>query len=261
MAIKLVADLHGSFRDLPDRIGEHDVLLVLGDVLDLIDWADFSGILPDVLGRENLVQRLFAAFAAGPGAARELREELFSPDGDYYRELVRRTREQYRDFSGVLKEIGCRAYIIYGNSDIPDMLEEALEGVEKAALIEGRVNIEDEVFGFVPGAIYSPFQMPGEMDEEEFGERLRELGRVDVICTHIPPHFEKATYDVVAERPVEGSKNLLSYIERERPGYLYHGHVHHPAQRALRIGDTVVLNAAYYKRDRYIHEHGEDDGI
>lgn len=261
MAIKLIADLHGSFEDLPGKIDGGDTLIVLGDVLDLIDWADISGILPEVLGRENLTERLFSAFSRGPEAAIALRDELLSPYGDYYQELLRRTGEQYGRFSGVLREIGCLAYIIYGNGDIPDLLEAALDGAENATLVEGTVEIEGSVFGFVPGALYSPFQMPAEMDDEEFGARLGELGKVDILCTHIPPSYEAATFDVLAGRPVEGSANLLGYIRKNRPGYLYHGHVHQPAQRELVIGDTRVINVAYYKREGYVHIHGDNDGV
>ena len=257
MAIKLIADPHGSFQGLVEDIASDDVLLILGDVPDLIDWADFSGIIPDVVGRENFVGKLLSALKEGPEAAIALRDELLSPDGAYYHELLSRTSEQYEQFCEVLKQIGCRTYIVYGNADIPELMQVALDGTENAAMARGKIDIDGTVFGFVPGAIYSPFKLPAEMDDEMFGARLRELGKVDVLCTHIPPRYEAALFDVVAGRPVEGSGTLLDYIERERPAYLYHGHVHQPAQRELTIGDTRVINVAYYKRDRYVHIHGD----
>ena len=128
-------------------------------------------------------------------------------------------------------------------------------------LAEGKVEIEDSTFGFVSGAIYSPFQMPAEVGEEEFGERLKGLGKVDILCTHIPPQLEAATIDIVAGRPVLGSTNLLSYIEDIQPDILYHGHVHQPAQRELMIGGTRVINVGYYKRKKYVHTHGAENGI
>ncbi|MDY6793659.1 MAG: metallophosphoesterase [Actinomycetota bacterium] len=259
MAIKLIADPHGYFKGLVGEVRENDTLLVLGDVLDLIDWADLSGILPEVLGKENLVERIFSAFAAGPEAAMAMREELLSLQGEYFQELLRRINDDYRRFTKVLREIGCRTYIIYGNSDMPEILESSLDGLHKSTLVEGRVELEGETFGFVPGPLYSPFKMPREIDDEEFGSRLEELGRVDVLCTHIPPRWDAALFDVVAERPVEGSEKLLEYIEREKPALVYHGHVHHPAQRAVRIGDTKVVNVAYYKRDKHVYRHGNED--
>lgn len=256
MAIKLIADAHGRYEDLRESIVPEDTLLVLGDILDLIDWADISGILPEVVGKKNLVNKLMSAVAAGPHAAVELRDELLAPDGGFYPELERRVTASYAVFGRVLREIGCSAYIIYGNGDIPEALEASLDGAANAVMAEGRVEIEGSVFGFVPGALYSPFMMPAEMDDEAFGARLRELGPVDILCTHIPPRLEAATMDVVAGRPVEGSARLLEYIEENSPRILYHGHVHQPAQRELLVGETRVINVAYYKRTGYIHTHG-----
>jgi Icc-related predicted phosphoesterase len=255
MAVKLVADLHGRYSDLPHGLEEEDALLVLGDILDLIDWADLSGILPDVVGRDRLVEKLLGAMRKGPGAAEELREEIISPRGKYYHAIVERAREQYGEFASALRRAGCQAYVIYGNGDLPDLLREALREAENALLAEGRVEIGGTVFGFVPGAVYSPFRMPAEMEDREFGARLEELGAVEVLCTHIPPRVEEALFDVVAGRPVEGSASLLRYVEENAPAYLYHGHVHQPAQRELRIGETRVINVAYYKREGYVHLH------
>ncbi len=255
MAIKLVADLHGRFEDLAERVSREDILLVLGDLLDLIDWADISGILPEVVGRENLLGKLMAAAEEGAGAAVGLRDELLAPGGGFHGELLRRVGESYRSFAGVLERIGCRAYVIFGNGDIPELLQETLDGSPNVLLARGKFDIGGCSFGFVPGALYSPFMMPGEMDDEAFGEQLRELGPVEVLCTHIPPRLEAATMDVVAGRPVEGSESLLRYIEENKPRILYHGHVHQPAQRELRVGETRVVNVAYYKRTGYVHTH------
>lgn len=256
MAIKLVADLHGRYGDLGESIYPDDTLLVLGDVLDLIDWADISGILPEVLGRENLIGKLMSAVKAGPQAAVALRDELLSPEGGYQEELLQRVSESYRYFSRALEGIGCRAYVIFGNGDIPELLESSLNGAPNVVLASGKFDIGGSIFGFVPGALYSPFMMPAEMDDEAYGARLRVLGPVDVLCTHIPPRLEAATMDVVAGRPVEGSDSLLRYIEENKPAILYHGHVHQPAQRELLVGETRVINVAYYKRTGYVHTHG-----
>ncbi len=255
MAVKLVADLHGRYSDLRDEVKEEDALLVLGDILDLIDWADLSGILPEVVGRERLVEKLFEAARKGPEAAAELREEIISPHGRYYHAITERAREQYGEFADALRGAGCRAYVIYGNGDLPELLAEALRETENAVLAEGKVEIDGTLFGFVPGAVYSPFRMPAEMEDREFGARLEELGAVEVLCTHIPPRVEEALFDVVAGRPVEGSAALLRYLEEKAPHFLYHGHVHQPAQRELRVGSTRVINVAYYKREGYVHLH------
>lgn len=255
MAVRLVADLHGRYSDLHREVEEGDVLLVLGDILDLIDWADLSGIIPEVVGRDRLVEKFLAAMKKGPGAALELRDEIISPHGRYYHEVRERAAGQYRDFAAALRRAGCRAHVIYGNGDLPDLLREALREAGNAVLAEGRLEIDGALFGFVPGAVFSPFRMPAEMEDREFGTRLQELGRVEVLCTHIPPRVHEALFDVVAGRPVEGSETLLRYLEENAPAVLYHGHVHQPAQRELRVGKTRVVNVAYYKREGYVHLH------
>ncbi len=255
MAVRLVSDLHGRFADLPSAVIPGDTLMVLGDILDLIDWADISGILPEVVGRERLVEKLLTAAREGPQAAVALRDEIMSPQGEYFQELLAHSREQYQRFAEVLGEMDGKVYVLYGNGDIPQLLAEAIEGLGNAELAEGRRDIDGHTFGFVCGAVYSPFRMPAEMDDASYGERLQELGRVDVLCTHIPPRVEEAVFDVVAGRPVEGSETLLRYLEENRPAFHYHGHVHQPAQRELRLGDTRVINVGYYKREGYIHLH------
>ncbi len=255
MAVKLIADVHSSIRGIEGSVGPGDTLLVLGDVLGLIDWADFSGILPEVLGADNLRRMLFSAFAAGAEAARRMKEELLSPTGEYYDLLQKRVLEDYREFREVVEGCGCRALVIYGNSDLPEAMRAVFEGSPSVSLVEGRMELEGQVFGFLPGSLKSPFEMPAENEDDFFQERLEELGRVDVLCAHIPPEVEAATFDVVAGRPQRGSAAMLRYIEECRPSLVYHGHVHQPAQRMLELGGTRVVNVAYFKRDRYLHLH------
>jgi Icc-related predicted phosphoesterase len=261
LAVKLISDVHGSFQDLPEQVASGDTLLVLGDILDLVDWADISGILPEVLGHDTFLEKLRTAFASGPEATMALRDELLAPDGKYYQELFERSMAQYREFGRVLGEIGCRAYIVYGNSDMPELLEAGLETAQNAEVIEGTAEIGGEIFGFISGAIYSPFHMPAEMDEEAYGRKLRKLGAVDTLCTHIPPRLQAATFDVVAGRPVEGSSRLLQYIEENMPAYHYHGHVHQPAQRELLIGRTRVINVGYYRGNGHVQVHGKENEV
>lgn len=255
MAVKLVSDLHGRFGDLQRVVSPDDTLMVLGDILDLIDWADLSGILPQVVGRERFMARLQEALRGGPEAAAALRADLLSPQGRYFHEISERSRSQYEEFARTLRSIGCRAYVIYGNGDFPDLLQEALRGVEGVELAAGRVEVDGTLFGFVPGAVHSPFRMPAEMEDASYGERLEELGGVEVLCTHIPPRVQEAVFDVVAGRPVEGSEALRLYLHRHRPRVLYHGHVHQPAQKELLVGETRVVNVGYYKRQGQAHLH------
>jgi Icc-related predicted phosphoesterase len=258
VAIKLISDPHGRFEGLRGAVDPSDILLVLGDILDLVDWSDVSGILPEVLGREEFISRVREAVARGTEAAVALRDELMSPEGSKFPLLQERVWEQYCRFADVLEGIGCRSYVIYGNGDLPALLEKALEGREGIVLADGRVEIDGLLFGFIPGAIHSPFRMPAEMGEEEYNRKLEGLGRVDVLCTHVPPQAEEFVHDVVAGRPVVGSSGILAYLERHAPLYHYHGHVHQPRRRGGLLGRTKVINVGYFKRQGYVHVHGND---
>jgi Icc-related predicted phosphoesterase len=260
VAVKLIADVHSSIRGIEGSVGPGDTLLVLGDVLGLIDWADFSGILPEVLGKDNLRRMLFGAFAAGAEAARRMKEELLSPKGEYYELLQKRVLEDYREFRRVVEGCGCSALVIYGNSDLPEAMQEVFQGSPSVRLVEGRMELEGQTFGFLPGSLKSPFEMPAEEDDDYFEERLENMGEVDVVCAHVPPEVHAAVFDVVAGRPQRGSAALLRYIEKCRPLYVYHGHVHQPAQRSIELGSTRVVNVAYFKRERYVHPHGGETG-
>lgn len=257
MAVKLIADVHSAIGGIGDRVGPEDTLLVLGDVLGLIDWADFTGILPEVIGRDRLREMLFQAFAAGEEAARNLKNILLSPENEYFDSLRERVEGDYRDFRRAVEDAGCRTLVLFGNSDIPDAMQEVFDGSDVVEMAEGTKDMGGQVFGFLPGSVTSPFDMPGESDDEYIRGRLMGLGKVDVLCAHIPPSMEELTFDVVAGRNVLGSTAMLDYIREHQPGYVYHGHVHQPAQRTFEIGSTTLVNVGYYKRQRYVHIHGE----
>ncbi len=258
MSIKLIADVHSGLNGLANLAEAEDTLIILGDVLGLIDWADFSGILTEVLGREYLAGAIQEAAASGPGGLKALKERLLSPGGERYPELEQAVRRDYGNFRRAVEESGYRAYVLYGNSDIPEGMQEELEGSASIIMAEGVYDVEGLRVGMVPGAITSPWDMPGEVSDEEFGRRLDALGLVDVLCTHVPPLVPEATFDVVANRPQTGSRALLDYIKETRLPFAYHGHVHQPAQREITIGPTRVINVAYYKRTGYVHTHGRN---
>ncbi len=257
LAIKLIADVHSSIDGIEEKVGKEDILLVLGDVLGLIDWADFSGILPEELGKDRFARMLYDAFAGGEDRARRLKEELLDPAGESYARLRFRVEEDYARFRDKMEQIGCATYVIYGNADLPFALEPALEGSPNVRVVEGALELEGLKVGFLPGALKSPFAMPGEKEEDEFYEMLKSMGRVDILCAHVPPDLEELTFDVVAGFGARGSSALLRYIREEQPPWVYHGHIHHPRQRVVQLGRTRVANVSYYKENRYVHCHGE----
>ena len=76
--------------------------------------------------------------------------------------------------------------------------------------------------------------------------RLRRAGGVDILVTHAPPRHLGDQEDL-AHR---GFSCFVWLIERFRPKYFVHGHVHknygHNIPRRIEHGDTVILNACGY---------------
>src|SRR5919201_5394628 len=52
MRVTAIADLHGAVEQLPAAAGECDALLVLGDLINVLDYRTMDGILVEVFGRE-----------------------------------------------------------------------------------------------------------------------------------------------------------------------------------------------------------------
>ena len=80
--------------------------------------------------------------------------------------------------------------------------------------------------------------------------KLRRSGGVDIIVTHAPP----AGYGDAEDYAHRGFVCLLPLLERYKPKYLIHGHVH-PTYgagnpRVLQYGETTIINAY----ERYVLE-------
>ncbi|MBQ8390296.1 MAG: metallophosphoesterase [Oscillibacter sp.] len=80
--------------------------------------------------------------------------------------------------------------------------------------------------------------------------KLRKSGGVDIVVTHAPP----AGYGDGSDYAHRGWECLLPLLDKYKPKYLVHGHVHtnygegHPA--VLQYGDTTIINAF----ERYVLE-------
>ena len=80
--------------------------------------------------------------------------------------------------------------------------------------------------------------------------KLKRLGGVDIVVTHAPPAGLGDDED-----PAHwGFDALVSFLDKYRPKFLVHGHVHtsynHQIPRVIKYGDTKVLNAC----ERYVFE-------
>jgi len=245
MRVHVVSDVHGRADALAKAGDGADVLICLGDLLLFIDYADHSqGIFPQLFGAENAGRYIGLRTAGRFDEARALSAELWARlGGDPREHLERAVRAQYAELFAAMPT---PAYLTYGNVDVPRLWADHVR--DGHHVLDGRTaEIGGLVFGFVGGGLPTRYRTPNEVDEEEYAAKVAALGRVDVLCSHIPPAVPELLYDVVARRYERGSEALLEAIRETQPRYALFGHVHQPLKPRTRIGRTECLNVGHFR--------------
>lgn len=253
MRVHVVADVHGNSTALA-RAGEGaDALLVLGDLLNFVDYDDHSkGILAQVFGPEAVARFAWLRVNGEPGELGAYAQSLWAGLPDPKATLEDAAREQYRRLFDALP---VPAFLTPGNVDLPHLWPEFLRpGVR---VLDGEVvELDGLRFGFVGGL---PWPRPPDSDrggpwrpyvryDVEYDAACAALGSVDVLCSHVPPRVPELAYDVVSRRTEVGSGALLGVIERERPRAALFGHVHQPMAARARVGRTECVNVGHFRR-------------
>ena len=252
MRVHVVSDVHGNVEDLKRAGDGADALVVLGDLIDFVDYHHHDrGILGAVFGPEKV------------GRFAELRRKGGPEFGQYARELwasldepARVVEEAVRDqYAQLFSAMTAPTYATPGNVDAPRLWPEfAAEGLH---LLDGSsVEIGGLRFGFLGGTLLppgaqlrrSPAWVPNLRHEDEYDAALARIDPVDVLCTHLPPDVPELLYDVVARRPEHGSAALRERILRERPRWSLFGHVHQPLAQRVRLGRTECVNVGHFQR-------------
>lgn len=252
MRLHVVSDVHGNV-DALRRAGEGaDALLVLGDLLDFVDYHDHaSGILGTVFGPE-VVGRFAELRRTDPRAAGQYAGQLWASLDDPRRVVADAIHEQYAKLFAAMT---APTYAIPGNVDAPDLWpEHRTEGV---SFVDGEiVELGGLRFGFVGGTVLPEGAVrrggrvwnPYIRTAEDYRASVATMRDVDVLCTHCPPAIPELTYDVVARRHELGSVDLVSLIERDKPRYALFGHVHQPLSHRRRYGRTECVNVGHFQR-------------
>lgn len=257
MRVHIVSDVHGNAEALARAAVGADALVVLGDLIDFVDYADHGrGILGRLFGPEKVA--VFADLRKRGDRQRTVAysRSLWDSLEDPSAAVEDAIREQYTEQFGVLNSLDIPSYATPGNVDVPAIWPEyAGDAVQ---VLDGDVaKIGGLRFGFVggsltfagykprPGAAWRPYMRT----EEDFGAAVDALGEIDVLCSHIPPDVPELTYDVVARRPESGSASLLDAINRHRPRWAVFGHVHQPLAARARIGRTECCNVGHFRTD------------
>ncbi|MEX2323833.1 MAG: metallophosphoesterase family protein [Acidimicrobiia bacterium] len=248
----IVSDIHGAFEPLARVAGRGEPLLVLGDLLNVIDYRTMDGMLVDVLGRA-LVADVVERRSRGDhdGANHAWRTAVAGSEEAVRRRFHELTVSAYETAATALA--GSDAIVTYGNVDRPDLLEASLpEGVRFVEV--GVVEVEGRSVGIVGGGIPS-LGTPGEVAHEVMRERLFGLGEVDILCTHVAPAVPQLSLDVIGGSTKQ-SQAVLDYLLRFRPGWHYFGDIHQPQAVSWRVGSTVCRNVGYFRATGRAVRHG-----
>ena len=244
MRVHVVSDVHGN-ADALARAGDGaDALICLGDLLLFVDYADHArGVLGDLFGAEAVGRYVALRTARRYAEARDFTRSLWATVDDREAAVTAAVRQQYKEMFAAFPD---PTYVTYGNVDVPTVWAEfARPGVR---VLDGEVvELGGWRFGFVGGGLPSPMRTPFEVPPEQYAAKIAALGRVDVLCSHIPPALPELTYDVVARRFERGSEALLEAIRTTQPRYALFGHVHQPLQRRMRIGRTECVNVGHFR--------------
>jgi Icc-related predicted phosphoesterase len=254
VAIYLVSDLHDAGAALRHEIPSGTTLILLGDLINLIDYSDMSGILTEVFSAETVTTVNALRGSGEVDRARRVMQERSAGREKEVQELISvRVDQQY---AAVFSALPKPSYLIQGNVDRPDAIARYVAETPGVRWPDGEsLELEGERFGFVGGALPTPLHVSGEISREELVRKVESVGEVDVLCSHIPPAIPELCYDTRARRLEDGSEDLLGYIETVQPRMAYFGHVHQPLVSSMYIGKTWCVNVGYFRATRRAFLH------
>jgi Icc-related predicted phosphoesterase len=220
MRVTAISDLHGAVEHLDAVAAGCDALLILGDLINVLDYRTMDGILVEVFGREPVAEATRLRTEGRFEEARAAIRQLVGEEQDFREQFVGLARREYE--RSVL-----RGGIRFVDGEV--------------------VRLGSMTFGFVGGGIRTPLGVPGEVSEQEYDAKLEGIGAVDVVCTHMPPRLPWYTYDVVGRKFEPGSVGLLAYVQRHQPRYALFGHVHQPLVNRGTVGATEMVNVGHFQ--------------
>jgi len=253
--ISVVADVHGNYDALARVAETADRLIVLGDLLDYVDYHDpDNGILAEIFGPDATRRFAQLRFAGAFDELRMLNIGLWERLSDPIGVLSSLVDARYRR---VLDVVPPDTLITLGNVDVVQEWERMAGDVMPH--VDGRtVEIDGVRIGFVGGGVSRRARPAAAQDRrawrpyvrtpEEFRAAVDALGDADVLCSHIPPAVTELRYDVIPARLEMAGPGLIEYIDEHRPALALSGHVHQPLAYRARHGWTECVNVGHFQR-------------
>jgi Icc-related predicted phosphoesterase len=246
VAVYVVSDIHGSWENLPQAVPDGAALILLGDLINFIDYTSMTGILTEVFPLEEVEKVVVLRTSGRVEEAREvIRARAVGREAEIKETIGERVRRQYAEVFGVLRD---PTYLILGNADNPEVARSFCAAMPFVRFVDGCVvEIDGERFGFAGGALPTPLDAAGEVTADAFRAKIEGLGHVDAICSHIPPAVPELCFDTRAGKSERGSEDLLAFIRDVQPKRAYFGHVHQPLLSTMHIGRTLCVNVGYFR--------------
>jgi len=248
LKLLVVSDVHGAFEALEEVAGRGEQLLILGDLINLLDYRTHQGIIADVLGTE-FGEAVSGLRANGDySAMRQAWAQIVGQRPDDVRAAMNAaiTASYSRCRTALASAVG---YCTYGNVDNPSLLRDSLPPTMR--FLDGEaVEIGGLRFGFIGGGTSTPMAGAGEVTDEEMARKLEEMGPVDVLCSHLPPALESLCTDVITGRRERSSQPILNYLRVHQPLRHFFGDVHQPQASTWRVGRTICQNVGYFRATR-----------
>lgn len=252
--LSFVSDIHGNIAALAEVAKAAEQLVVLGDLIDYVDYHDPSGgILGRVFG-EQKVRGFIELRSVGDFAGlRQLNQDLWDSTADPVGILTEVVATRYRE---VVDAVGPDALLTLGNVDVAAVWNDVV-GAELPYLDAEVVEVAGRRLGFVAGGSSRPgavFRAPDHAwqplvrSADDYLAAVGAVGAVDVLCSHIPPKVAALRYDVVPGRLEMYGPGLLETIDEHQPALAVFGHVHQPLSRRTRRGRTECVNVGHFQR-------------
>lgn len=240
-----ISDVHHGLDSLKALPNTKEPIVILGDLINWIDYRNGEGIAQDVFGKEIVSQLIKLRKDHNFKERKKLWSSMFKEDEEKVKfKLEEAIYRQYQEVFQAL--INYDVLIIPGNVDSEKIIKETM--TKNVEYVDGQViNYKNFKIGFAGGGVPTPINARGEITEELFSLKLQQLGEVDIICTHAPPHIKELITDVITNKEEQGWKSLNDYILNKKPKYSFFGDVHQPQASYWRLGSTECLNVGYFR--------------
>ena len=217
----IVADVHAEFDALATVAARGEPLLILGDLLNFIDYRTGRGLAEDVYGADHTRQLIENRRTSNWDASRALwRAAVEGREDEMRARIIEAVADQHAQTAAALR--GANAYVTFGNVDWPTELRACLpDGVR---WVDGEViEIDGYSIGFAGGGA---------------------------------PSVGPLYMDVITGREERSSDVVLEYVKRFQPRFHYFGDVHQPQAHSWQVGKTSCRNVGYFRATRRAVRHG-----